>query len=191
MSVSSMNTNKPEAARRQTDMAIRLFFEEEDPIGIHTLAAAAGRILRDLCEKKESTKNYHTLVKTLETEPNLKSDFFQALTKAANFYKHANRDTDEVLDGIKEEMNECLLIMNCLHYADLGYNLTPEMNFFQAWVIISNPESIKQTAFKKNYIETLHFFESQGFHKKPRDIRIRKGRQMLLDTIPILRSGSF
>ena len=44
--------NKLEAARRQLDAAIRMTFANEDELAIHTVAAAAYRILRDLLEKR-------------------------------------------------------------------------------------------------------------------------------------------
>lgn len=44
--------NKLEAARRQLDTAIRMTFANEDELAIHTVAAAAYRILRDLLEKR-------------------------------------------------------------------------------------------------------------------------------------------
>ena len=45
--------NKLEAARRQLDAAIRMTFANEDELAIHTVAAAAYRIVRDLLEKRE------------------------------------------------------------------------------------------------------------------------------------------
>jgi hypothetical protein len=44
--------NKLEAARRQLDAAIRMTFDGEDKLAIHTVAAAAYRILRDMLEKR-------------------------------------------------------------------------------------------------------------------------------------------
>jgi len=47
---------KLEAAQRQLDAAIRLFLSSEDELAIHTLAAAAYRIFRDLKEKRGRTE---------------------------------------------------------------------------------------------------------------------------------------
>jgi hypothetical protein len=44
--------NKLEAARRQLDAAIRMTFAHEDELAIHTVAAAAYRILRDMLDKR-------------------------------------------------------------------------------------------------------------------------------------------
>ncbi len=48
----SVFINKLEAARRQLDAAIRMMFANEDELAIHTIAAAAYRILRDVLEKR-------------------------------------------------------------------------------------------------------------------------------------------
>jgi hypothetical protein len=48
----SVFINKLEAARRQLDTAIRLTFANEDALAIHTLAAAAYRILRDILHER-------------------------------------------------------------------------------------------------------------------------------------------
>jgi len=44
--------NKLEAARRQLDTAIRLKFANEDDLAVHTITAAAFRILRDITQKR-------------------------------------------------------------------------------------------------------------------------------------------
>lgn len=43
---------KLEAARRQIDAAIRMVFDNEDELAVHTVASAGYRILRDLLQKK-------------------------------------------------------------------------------------------------------------------------------------------
>jgi hypothetical protein len=48
----SIFINKLEAARRQLDAAIRMTFANEDELAIHTVAAAAYRILRDMLDKR-------------------------------------------------------------------------------------------------------------------------------------------
>ena len=45
---------KLESVKRQTDVAIRLFAENDDPIAVHVLASSAFRILRDLAEKDDN-----------------------------------------------------------------------------------------------------------------------------------------
>ena len=50
--MTEIRVSKIEAAKRQIELSIRLLFQNEDPIGILTLAAAGFRILRDLGERQ-------------------------------------------------------------------------------------------------------------------------------------------
>jgi len=54
--------NKLEAARRQLDAAIRMRFAKEDDLAIHTIAAAAYGILRDMLGKR-GRHNFEELIR--------------------------------------------------------------------------------------------------------------------------------
>jgi hypothetical protein len=45
-----MKITKLDAAKRQLATAIRLYFEDRDPVSVHTLVMAAGEIIDRLCE---------------------------------------------------------------------------------------------------------------------------------------------
>ena len=78
--------DKFEAAQRQFDCAIRLWFVDEDSIAIHTLAYAACCILRDLfdSQKREVLGKFEVL---------------QKFGEVPNFLKHADRDPEHVLNA--------------------------------------------------------------------------------------------
>ena len=59
-SKATVHITKIAAASRQLDAAIRLFFMNEDELAIHTVAAAAFRILRDVSDNQD--KNFTTEV---------------------------------------------------------------------------------------------------------------------------------
>ena len=48
-----IKVSKLDAARRQLETAIKLYFVFGDPISIHTLSAAAYNVIRDLNTKKD------------------------------------------------------------------------------------------------------------------------------------------
>jgi hypothetical protein len=48
----TIQISKIAAAQRQLDAAIRIFFQREDELAIHTLAAAAFQILRDVTSQR-------------------------------------------------------------------------------------------------------------------------------------------
>jgi len=57
--MTELKVSKIEAARRQIELSIRLLFHNEDPIGIHSLASAGFRILRDLGKTRKSEINQY------------------------------------------------------------------------------------------------------------------------------------
>lgn len=56
MDVSRIQISKLEAAKRQRDTAIKMWFADGDPVSIHTLAAAAHQIINDVNEKIGETR---------------------------------------------------------------------------------------------------------------------------------------
>ena len=43
-----LQISKLDAARRQLEIAVRLYFAEDDPVSIHTLTSAAYQLLSDI-----------------------------------------------------------------------------------------------------------------------------------------------
>ena len=53
--IKSLTISKLDAAKRQLETYIRLYFHSGDPVAMHTLTAAAFGIIRDLNEKRSGT----------------------------------------------------------------------------------------------------------------------------------------
>lgn len=162
-----IKVNKIEAARRQIDMAIRMLFDNEDPIAIHTLAMAGFRILRDLADIKNSSihKKIQSTIK-----PGMEGKAWGAIQKLANFLKHAKKDPNAIIDNIEEEINDFILFLASMYYRDLGNQFTPEMLALYGWFSVSHPDFISENAPEKFKIEI----------EKLRGFYIGKSRQELL-----------
>lgn len=148
--LAEMRVNKPEAARRQIDAAIRLLFSNDDPVAVQTLAAAGFRILRDLAhggEKGEMQRIFRNMIK-----PGMEGEFWTALNRAANFLKHADEDPDGILEDVQEELNDSMLMFACMYYQDLGYQLTATMIALVSWYAVMHPEFILDNAPVKKVI---------------------------------------
>jgi hypothetical protein len=78
--------SKIDVARRQLSTAIRLFFEQRDPVAVHTLVAASHQILADLGDAAG--------VLSLLKGSNKTAEFIRKMNYAANFFKHADNDPD-------------------------------------------------------------------------------------------------
>ena len=88
--------SKLDAARRQLDISINLFFYDRDLVAIHTLAAAAFNVLADLL--KQQGRSERTLRgKLLESvKKEHQVTVLRKVREAENFFKHADRDPEEI-----------------------------------------------------------------------------------------------
>ena len=150
--MTNIRTNKVDAARRQIDVAIRLLFNNEDPIAIHTLAAAGSRILRDLCETKGTP--FDKIMKAI-IAPGKEKEVRKLMNRPANFFKHADEDPDETLE-FDDSVNDITLLMAVSYYGDLGNALTPEMRLLEGMCFALHPNLLNDhipSHIRKPYLD--------------------------------------
>ena len=128
--------NKPEAARRQIDAAIRMLFSGEDPVAVHTLAMAGFRVLRDLAEHAKSPIDI--LINSMMPEKD--GELWRHINSLSNFLKHADKDPYEIHDPVEEEINDVVLCLAVQYYQALGYQPTQEMSALITWCMVLYPE---------------------------------------------------
>jgi len=173
-SMGEIRVNKPEAARRQIDLAIRLLFDNEDPIPIHTLAMAGFRILRDLAKDQPKSYMEQSLKKILI--PGKEGEFWKAMHRPANFFKHAESDPDDILENVQEEINDATLFLSSMWYQDLGYKQTPEMAALMTWFHVLHPHLVLESALIKPMLGRNEF---EGFRKESRIEQLQTGKWMI------------
>lgn len=124
---------------------------------MHTVVAAAHRIVLDLAEKRNLTPYTESARRTIaalyrqsfgETISNHKlqhwADEFEKkifvphLNRPANFLKHADRDAEKSLDQDSLQ-TDTLMLVSCVTYAELGLKYTSEMNAFCRWHLAVYP----------------------------------------------------
>jgi len=137
-----INITKLEAARRQVETAITLFFAGGDPIAGHTLAAAGYDILRDINKhvggKPMMVKD--SIEKVLQ--PLNREDAKRArdlLNAPQNFFKHADRDPEGTF-SFEESLTELLLFDASLTYWHLSGDQPMRMRAFTIWFKVQHPE---------------------------------------------------
>ena len=81
---------KIDAAIRQLNCAIQMYFEDGDPVPIHTLACAAHQIVHDINRAKGGPALLFDAVRQSESE---KKEVTVFLRSHANYFKHANKDS--------------------------------------------------------------------------------------------------
>ena len=122
---------KLDAAGRQLDAAIRMFFENEDVLAIHTLSRAAFRVLFDITNEGDAKVALDAYIKKLG------ADKFNKIT---NFLKHADRDPDGEVDEDFQISTEAGLGMASALYFHHTKRFTPEMKGFGVWSRLMRPQ---------------------------------------------------
>lgn len=137
-----MLITKLEAAVRQLNTAIQLFFEDRDPVAVCTLAASAGRVLSDLVEHHLPSQSWRSLVpRRLPHIP--KKEIYHTMDRIPNFLKHADQDPESV-ESFNEYENDLRLFIACDECIDLGCDLSIEMQVFQIWYVAANPNQFNE-----------------------------------------------
>ena len=85
-----------EAARRQIDSAVEMYFNERDEVSIHTLVSAAHILITDLSKAAQLQSVIDRHIK-----PDMRWKFEGAIRTPQNFLKHANEDSDETSISIR------------------------------------------------------------------------------------------
>ena len=174
--MAEIKIDKLGAATRQIELAIRLLFQNEDPIGIHTLAAAGFRILRDIGKAKNS--EIHQYLAAV-IKPEMQGEFWKVFSRAANFFKHANSDPDAILEDVQEEVNDVLILFACLLYRDIESNWTPQMVAFVAWYIVIHPGVLDYLQDDPVLRQIVQNEEMSMIRGKSRDEQLSEGKMVL------------
>jgi hypothetical protein len=166
--------NKLQAAERQLDTAIRLFFENIDHLSSYTLAAASREITDDLCEKKTHElfqQEFARLGDALEVHLSfreemkiyIKEEYYKnamkLFRKRQNFLKHADNDPDGEIDELNARELAFVLLFGAKNFVLLEQRLTPAMSVFLHWFgaaepqILKEPKKLAEDNFVKNVEE--------------------------------------
>lgn len=123
--------SKLEAAKRQLDQAIRLFFEERDALSIHTLASAAQGILRDIA-RATGAHNLSILHDHPQIPAEHRKAWINAINAPRNFLKHADNDPDGTIE-FNDADNETLLLDAVLLYGTVAQEYLSSASVYIGW----------------------------------------------------------
>lgn len=130
--------SKIDVARRQLAEAVRLFFERRDAIAIHTLAAAAQGVLRDLATNQNIEQP-----SILHDSPHIPNEsrktWIQHINRPRNYFKHANNDHTDSLLWDDNENERWLLDSVQLYISVTGGELFGAASTYLGWATTKNP----------------------------------------------------
>lgn len=135
----SLTISKLDAAKRQLETVIRMYFNSGDPVSLHTLTAAAYNVVRDINEKRGGNpmlmkERIFEFVKS-EQQKLLRDK----INEAENFFKHADRDHDVTLE-FHPASTEFLILDACSKYIELSGEFPPLFQIFNGWMMITHQE---------------------------------------------------
>lgn len=129
---------KIEGARRHLNEAIKLFFENRDPLVVHTLAAAAQGTLRDIA-KASGAEHLSIIHDHPDIPADRRKDWISAVNAPRNFFKHADRDPQGTLE-FHESDNIDTLLDAVLLYGTVAEDHLSAANVFMGWFTTKYPE---------------------------------------------------
>jgi hypothetical protein len=157
---------KLDAAQRQLRAAIKLWFEDGDPVSIHTLIAASHEITHTLFKRK----GLNDLLFDSRLIKDEYRNLFARLTRAAaTFFKHAQRDPDDV-HTFNPLVNESLILFTIKGLRDMGEAASVEEDAFMHWNVLHNPKLLTAEglrfytdALPVNFFEVVNGMEKREF----------------------------
>lgn len=148
---------KTEAAERQLNTAIRLFFESRDNLSSYALAIASREVTDDVIQSRHIELYQRELARLgdpqrvrlsyrdemkLHIKPEFYKDLLTLDRKWQNFLKHADRDPDAEIEPLKTKLLAMVISAAVRNYALLTQRWTAEMAIFSAWFTIAEPQLI-------------------------------------------------
>lgn len=131
-----MQLSKIDAARRQLDCAIDLWFHDGDEVSIHTLACAAYQVVHDLKERRGIKGNL--LYDAPFVEPKHRKTWNRRIRAAANFFKHADNDPEGILEFTTRH-NIGFIVFAGAGLRLLGYRASLRLSALFFWLVIHKP----------------------------------------------------
>jgi hypothetical protein len=152
---------KTDAAERQLNTAIRLFFENRDHLSSYTLAAASREVTDDVIHNQRSEIYQRELARVgdplkvhlshreeikLHVKPEFHKIFFKLDHKWQNFLKHAKTDPNEEIEPLKTKHLALVIIFAIKNYVLLTQHWTTEMGTFFAWFAVAEPQLVNSAS---------------------------------------------
>jgi hypothetical protein len=130
--------SKLDAASRQLDTAIDLWFKDGDGLSAFTLAYASLKLLQNLYVH-QGTDGFDQALKQLVRERGA----HKSMAHIANFLKHADRDPEEALGFFHPDLTVTVIGLATLLYKRLTESLTLKMQAFDSWTEMTAADELR------------------------------------------------
>jgi hypothetical protein len=132
---------KLDAARRQLETAITLWFHDVDPISVHTLVMAAHGILKAINKKRGGQPMLGDPMPCVRR--GFEKQVADIIAKSSNFFKHGAKDPLDT-HYFAPESNQFMILDACNAYTSLAQERTPLMGTFTLYLALHEPRVFNQ-----------------------------------------------
>jgi hypothetical protein len=167
--MTSQKIDKLDAACRQLNTAISLWFKNGDAVSIHTLACSAYQIVHDI-NKQQGGRDL--IYDSLNIKDEYRSQAINFLKQHYNFFKHAERDPSRIIE-FDPKITELFIAFTSLGLEILGRQPDEVRGAFTIYYGLHNPNYLTEKG-KANFIDSVpvenrkhllsipkhHFFEA-------------------------------
>ncbi len=149
---------KTDAAERQLNTAIRLFFENRDHLSSYALAVASREVTDGVILSRRSELYQRELARVgdplkvrlsyreeleLLIKPEFYKNFLTLYHKWQNFLKHADKDPDAEIEPFTTKQLALVILTAMRNYFLLTQHWTIEMQTFFVWFAVAEPQLLK------------------------------------------------
>ena len=127
-------------------MTIKMYFADLDDVSIHTLSCASHQLLFDISKTRKISSVIMDKFKEY-TKAEKWDEVATAMNKARNFFKHADRDTDQTLT-FNPQQTDIWIWDSCLMYLQLSGEMTDYIHCYHTWFMLHHRDTIKNDAIR-------------------------------------------
>lgn len=137
--------NKLDAACRQLNTAISLWFNDGDTVSIHTLACSAHQIVHDINQQRGNRDLiYDRLIyDSLKIKDEYRREAIRLLKHPYNFFKHAEKDAFDTVE-LKPSLTEFFIMFTSRGLEILGCQPDPIRAAFNIYYGLRNPDLLTE-----------------------------------------------
>lgn len=160
---------KLDAAVRQLNIAVEMWFQESDIVATHTLACSAHQLIFDI-KRKESIDS-EMLFDSLIFKDEFRNKAIKHLKKEYNFFKHADKDPDATIE-FNGVITQYYILISLRGLLSLNVVLTGAMRIFSLYYSILHPQHLNQKgkeelaeASSEELLQDVRFMSKSEFFK--------------------------
>ena len=163
----TLEITKIDAAHWQLRTAVKMWFHDDDPVSVHTLAFAAYEVAH-FVSKARNPNRRDLLFDSDHIKSDKRNEFNQAFREAANFFKHANRDPEGKIE-FSPGLTELFIFFAIVGLELSGICLSKELRVFIYQMQIRTPELMSEDAQKmvaqSFLIENIKYLQALSKHE--------------------------